>query len=497
MRYPTLAIALCLSTIAMSQNTESFTMKMSDSIGMKPQPVVIIDSVHNTLTRQNVDSILTQPVVNMDSVRYVLMRQKADSILAQPVVERDLNEIIASLPDTMPELPFNPLVGPWVYSGYRTLKDKDFSTKSDSIISDKHILCNPDNNTKEFTPKWLRDALTQSRISGDIMYEMMVYSPHTIQYTYWNLPEPPRLPEDDTSLGNYIRNMNLPEVNTNDAILPDIQINKKHWLHQFNTGLQFSQAYVSKNWYQGGNNYLSLLYNFFWDVQLNTTYHPDQIFQSTVSYKLGINSIEQSAVNRKFSLSEDQFQYNIKYGFKAFKKWFYTITGQFKTQFFTNYKTNTNTRTASFLSPGDLNLGIGMTYSKKNAKNTFNLTASIAPLSYNMKICLDDKIDHKNFNIEPGRKFNHEIGSSGEVNMTWQATSNISMRTRVFAFTDYSYFQGNVETTWDFAINKYLSTQLYANLRYDSSSDFNTSKWHHWMLKEILSFGLSYSFSTK
>ena len=81
--------------------------------------------------------------------------------------------------------------------------------------------------------------------------------------------------------------------------------------------------------------------------------------------------------------------------------------------------------------------------------------------------------------------------------MTWQAMSNISMRTRMFAFTDYTYFQGNIETTWDFAINKFLSTQVYANLRYDSSSDFNLSKWHHWMLKEILSFGLTYTFSTK
>lgn len=482
MRYHIIAIALCLSTITMAQNAMPYHWGIADTI--------------STETANNI-SIEPQHTVDMDSLRYILMRQKADSILAQPVEVRNLNEILESLPDTMPELPFNPLVGPWVFSGYRTLKDKDFSKKSDSIVNDIHRRYDSNRNRAEYTPEWLRDALTQSRISGDIMYETMVYFPHTIQYTYWNLPVPPRLPEDDTSLGNYIRNMNLPEVNTNDAILPEIQINKKHWLHTFNTGLQFSQAYVSKNWYQGGNNYLSLLYNFFWDVQLNPTYHTDQIFQSTLSYKLGVNSIEQSAVNRKYSLSEDLLQYNVKYGFKAFKKWFYTITGQFKTQFFTNYKTNTYTRTASFLSPGDLNLGIGMTYSKNNAKKTFSLSASIAPLSYNMKICLDDKIDHESFNIKPGHKTHNEIGSSGEVNMTWQATSNISMRTRVFAFTDYTYFQGNVETTWNFEINKYLSTQLYANLRFDSSSDFNASKWHHWMLKEILSFGLSYSFSTK
>ncbi len=421
----------------------------------------------------------------------------SDSIIFEPVVIRDLDEILLSLPDTMPELPYNPLVGPWVFSGYRTQKQRSFNDAVESQNLNLNKLLAESKTLTETIPGWLRDALTQSRISGDYMYSTMVNTPHTIQYTYWDLPVPPRLPEDDVTLGTYIRNLNLPEVAVEEALLPEFEQKKKHWLHKFNTGLQFSQAYVSKNWYQGGNNYLALLYNFYWDVQLNPTYHPNEIFQSTVNYKLGINSIEQNAVGRKYSLSEDNFQYNIKYGFKAFKRWFYTLTGQFKTQFFRNYKTNTDIRSASFLSPADLNLGIGMTYNYANKKNTFNMTASVAPLSYNLKACIDKDIDPTQFNIKPGHKTHNEFGSSGEVNMTWQASSNISMRTRLFAFTDYSYFQGNIETTWDFAINKFLSTQIYANLRYDSSSDFNISKWHHWMLKEILSFGLSYTFSTK
>lgn len=420
-----------------------------------------------------------------------------DSIIFEPVVIRDLEDILLSLPDTMPELPYNPVVGPWVFSGYRSLKQRSFEDAVNTSGLNIEGLSGLSNSSQSYTPRWLHDALTQSRISGDYMYSTMVITPHTIQYTYWDLPVPPRLPEDDVTLGSYIRNLNLPEVAVGDALLPEFQQQEIHWLHQFNTGLQFSQAYVSKNWYQGGNSNLMLLYNFYWNVVLNPTYHPNQIFESTVNYKLGINSIEQNAVGRKYSLSEDNFQYNIKYGFKAFKKWFYTITGQFKTQFFRNYKTNTDIRSASFLSPADLNVGIGMTYSYVNKKKTFNMTASIAPLSYNLKVCLDKEMDPTQFNIKPGHKTNNEIGSSGEVNMIWQVTSNISMRTRLFAFTDYSYFQGNVETTWDFAINKFLSTQIYANLRYDSSSDFNISRWHHWMLKEILSFGLSYTFSTK
>ncbi|MDE6380430.1 MAG: DUF3078 domain-containing protein [Muribaculaceae bacterium] len=462
MRHLTSAICLGIASIALAQNPEAITAM----------------------------SILDSDIALADSLA-------TDSILFQPVVIRELPEILAALPDTMPELPFNPIIGPWIFSGYRALNERSFGNQTDSQIPNYEKIKEEAWSNVATTPAWLYDVLTQARISGDYMYSTMVYTPNSVQYTYWDLPVPPRLPEDDVTLGAYIRNLNLPEVAVTDALLPEFEQKKKHWLHTFNTGLQFSQAYVSKNWYQGGNNYLALLYNFYWDVQLNPTYHPNQIFQSTVSYKLGVNSIEQNAVGRKYSLSEDNFQYNVKYGFKAFQKWFYTITGQFKTQFFRNYKTNTDIRTASLLSPADLNLGIGMTYNYANQKKTFNMTASIAPLSYNLKVCIDKEIDPTQFNIKPGHKTHNEFGSSGEVNMTWQATSNISMRTRLFAFTDYNYFQGNIETTWDFAINKFLSTQIYANLRYDSSSDFNLCKWHHWMLKEILSFGLSYSFSTK
>ncbi len=474
MRHFSLALFTCLSLAAGAQNTSIF----DDNGGLNNEPAQEIftpDSLY-----------VYEPLANDSAYQALLNR---------PVIVRDLDQILAELPDASGILTLTPYKGPRIFSGYRSIKSRSFDVNS--AVSNPMTEEAAGLITEQFTPSWLHDALTQSRISQDYMYLSMINNPYSIEYTYWDLPVPPRLPEDDVTLGTYIRSLNLPEVTTDDAIIPEFEQQKKHWLHKFSTGLQFSQAYVSKNWYQGGNNYLQLLFNFYWDVQLNPTYHENQIFQSTVNYKLGVNSVEQSAVGRKYSLSEDLFQYNVKYGFKALKKWFYTLTGQFKTQFFKNYKTNTDIRTASFLSPADLNLGIGMTYSTQNKKKTFSMSASIAPLSYNLKICLDDEIDHAQFNIKPGHKSHSEIGSSGELNMTWQASSNVSMRTRCFAFTDYTYFQGNVETTWDFAINKFLSTQIYANLRYDSSSDFNMSKWHHWMLKEILSFGLTYNFSTK
>ena len=61
-------------------------------------------------------------------------------------------------------------------------------------------------------------------------------------------------------------------------------------------------------------------------------------------------------------------------------------------------------------------------------------------------------------------------------------------------FSDYSYIQGDWETTIDLAINKFISTRIYAHLRYDDSADIDKA-WRYWQFKEVFSFGLQYKFN--
>lgn len=347
-------------------------------------------------------------------------------------------------------------------------------------------------------PKWLTDALLLQRIQEDVMYLYMLENPQAIEYADWNLPEPPVLYEDDITFLSFIKKQELPEISPNEAILPEeVELKKKHWLHTVNALLQFSQAYVSPNWYQGGNNYLALLFGFNWNVNLNQVFHPKLLFQSAFSYKLGLTSTPEGNIH-KYQMSEDVLQYNLNTGWKALGNWYYSMNLLFKTQIFTNYEDNSWKRKASFLSPGDLNLGLGMSYNHKNKLNTFSYTLTIAPLSYNLKTCIypNDKIGHAQFNIEADKKSKSEIGSNAELKLEWQIMANISYKTRVFAFTDYHYFLGDWQNTFSFDINKFLSTQLFINLRWDTSADRNTS-WKTFMMREILSFGLSYTFSTK
>lgn len=346
-------------------------------------------------------------------------------------------------------------------------------------------------------PHWLSVAMRAERLHQDLEYRLMTSVPSTIQYAYWDLPVPPRLPDEDRSFATFIKNLDLPPIVADIDAPTEFTDRRINWLHTVGTGLQLSQAFISSNWYQGGNNYVAVLFNFNWNVALNNVYHPNLLFVSDLNYKLAVNSNPKGSLH-KYSISQDQFQYTLKTGIKAFvNKWFYSLNLMFKTQFFNNYPADSPTPVAKFLSPSEFNAGLGMTYNTKALKDRFTLSASIAPISYNLKACPSMKIDHTQFNILPERKTRSEIGSSAEINLLWNITSNISWKSRLFLFTDYHYFLADWENTFNFTINKFLSTQLYVYPRFDSSSDRTASNWRYWQLKEILSFGLSFAFSTK
>ena len=241
--------------------------------------------------------------------------------------------------------------------------------------------------------------------------------PDKVRYNIALLPEAPKEyhavlnPEDHT--------IEIKEVIKDAPMAPTIaaaEVKKRHWIRTFNASLQFSQAYVSPNWYQGGNNNLNMLANIYYNVKLNPEYHPKLLFETTAQYKLGMNSAPDDSIHN-YSISEDLFQVNSTFGLKAAKRWYYSLTCQFKTQLLNSYPSNSRELRASFLSPAELTVGLGMTYNYANTKKTVTFDASIAPLSYNMRICRDRRIDPAIYNIDNGRRVQNNFGSSAELKL--------------------------------------------------------------------------------
>ncbi len=433
---------------------------------------------------------------------------------------RSLDEILRSLPYD-DSFRVSIVRAPWVYRAYHNvepfvLKVPEFvysaTVSGDNIVEEEpdwqyydaedeeepHLNPDKEADLTVFTelPLWLKNAIASRKAQEDLVFSTMMLYPNTIEYSYWQLPEPIRLKEDDNSAQAIISKQKISEPDIEDAEIWVKELGRINWLHKFGGSVQLSQAFLSPNWYQGGVNHLALLLGLSWNVQLNKVYHPKLLFDNTISYKLGLNSTPQDLYH-SYSISQDILQWNLRTGYQAHKKWFYSFTAQFKTQLFNTYPKDSQTRKASLLSPGDLTLGLGMTYATTNNKKTFNLEASISPLSYNLKTCLDELVDPTQYGMTAGTKMQSEIGSSADITVNWNMTSNINYKSRMFLFTNYSTFLGDWENTFSFAINKFLTTQLYLHLRYDSSAGNHAEGWNHWMFKEILSFGFAYTFSTK
>ncbi len=344
---------------------------------------------------------------------------------------------------------------------------------------------------------WLNKARQRWGRVHDTRYSLMIDNPELVRYNEDLLPKPPKevVVEADPSKTEL-------QVDTKDIDSEKFkpvdrrEVRMHNWLHTFVGSLHGTQAYISNNWYQGGENNLNLLGDVQWDCNLNQTLHPKWLFNNTLHYRLGVATAKGDSL-RSYSINEDNFEFNSQLGYKAVKNWYYSATLLFKTQLLNSYVTNSRDLAASFLSSGELNVGLGMTYNYKDKDGYKVFTLSIAPLSYNIKICRDIvRLDPTKFGIDAGHHTKHNFGSNVEAKFEWKITPSITWKTRFYAFTDYHYVQGDWENTLSFAVNSFLNTQIFTHLRYDKSRPW-VEDWKYWQFKEILSFGLTYKFATK
>ena len=353
---------------------------------------------------------------------------------------------------------------------------------------------------KELDPQtfgWLMTDFYHNDLIRHARQAMVVRTPYLVVYDEASLPEPPKKFEakvDPTTAKIVIAEI-IPEKAPEQKL--EAQFYKRHWLKTFNGSVQFSQAYISPNWYQGGNKNLNLLANLIYKVSLNQKFYPKYLFEAVAQYKLGINNAPDDTV-RSVHINEDLFQVNVTAGMKAAKNWYYSANLMFKTQVFDHYPTNSRQIQSALMSPGELNIGLGMTYNRTSANKRFSLNASLSPATYNLKTCLHSDVDPTRYNIKKNRRLANKFGSSADINLNWKVAYNINYSSRLFIFSDYEYFQGDWQHTIDCRINRYLTTSIYANMRYDTRTPRcdDDPKWHKFQFKEILSFGIAYHFGT-
>lgn len=261
------------------------------------------------------------------------------------------------------------------------------------------------------------------------------------------------------------------------------------WKKTAAASMQFSQYSISDNWYQGGESTNALLS----EIKLTSNYDDRQRvqFENSLEIKIGFITAPSDTVH-EWKTNADLFRLNSKLGVRAIKNLYYTIAAEFKTQFFSNYKTNTNDLISTFLSPAQLDFSVGMDY--KLNKNKFNMSLMGAPFSYTfIYINDDDIVNPASFNVEPGHSSANLFGSKITANLDWKIAKNISYITKLEYFTTYDKVIASWENTFNFQLNRYLSTKLFIHARYDDGVALTEENDTHFQLKEMLTFGLSYT----
>ena len=284
-----------------------------------------------------------------------------------------------------------------------------------------------------------------------------------------------------------------------EAPKADVEVKKPNfWTFKGDGFLQFLQNYVSGNWYKGGESNYSMLSSL--TLEANYNNKSKWKWDNKLEMKLGFQTSPSDSVN-KFKANEDLIRLTSKVGLQASKHWYYTLQLLAYTQFTRGLKANDKRTYSDFMSPFNLNVGIGMDYKMEWFNKKLTGTVNISPLAVNYRYV--DRTIFMNgdtqqwfpsrHGLEADRHSLVDLGSQFTVDFTWKMAENISWKSRMYGFTSYKRVEYEWENTFSFQFNKYISSKLFIHPRFDDNRQRDD---HHgyWMFKEYLSIGFNYSF---
>lgn len=278
----------------------------------------------------------------------------------------------------------------------------------------------------------------------------------------------------------------VPQEVTEDAVA---EITKPNWWKFTGNGsFQMSQNYISDNWYKGGESNVAEIAT----LQLKADYNDNEKVQweNMLDAKLGVAS-SPSDQYHDYLVNTDLLRLYSKFGVQAAKHWYYTIAGEAKTQFMESYGSNSQDMKAAFLAPLDVNVSLGMDY--KLEKPNFKFSVMIAPITWTMRYIGNDGVSHKSYGLDEDKNTRHNIGSEILPTFTWNIAKNITWESRLDYLTSYTWTRIDWENTFNFAVNKYLSTKFYVHARMDDSAEPRSGSRGDIQVNELFSFGINYT----
>ena len=212
--------------------------------------------------------------------------------------------------------------------------------------------------------------------------------------------------------------------------------------------------------------------------------------ENILELKLGFLTSPSDTVH-KFKTNNDLIRYTGRLGLQASKKWYYTLQLLAYTQFARGYKSNDKRVYSDFMSPFNLNIGLGMTYNLSAFDGKLTGKVNLSPFSYSWKY-----IDRKDLCAHYGIGDHHamdDFGSQITSEIAWKLSNIMLWKSRFYFYTTYSRAEMEWENTFQINLSKYISTNIFVYPRFDDSVGRDRDL-GSWQFREYCSLGLSYAF---
>ena len=281
-----------------------------------------------------------------------------------------------------------------------------------------------------------------------------------------------------------------PVIDTPDDVPTEILIQKPNfWTKKGDGYLQFMQNFVSNNWYKGGESNYSMVGSL--TLEANYDNRNKWKWDNKLEMKLGFMHSRSDSVH-KFKSNEDLIRYTGKVGLQAAKNWYYTLQMLAYTQFTRGLKANDLNTYSDFMSPFNLNLGLGMDYKVATKDKKLNGTVNLSPIAVNYRYV--DRLDlATSYGLDEGKHSLVDFGSQVTADVTWKINDVVSWKSRLYAFTSYKRTEIEWENTFTLRVSKYISANLFLFPRFDDSGKKDDDL-GYLQFKEYSSIGFTYGF---
>lgn len=447
---------------------------VSDIKGDDNEKKSIFNNYMTTMT------VLRDSVVAVDTVSVIYKKYLSDieEILSNDSLNTENNPAYYRL--------FTPLA--FYYSPFESISKIDEENKYLKLKEAPHY------DYHKLFEMWDFLGIKKAKLQKETVNRVLLYiymkSPHLLVTTedrIMNRVVLKETVEEEISKKPKLIDLFTPEKSLTNVEKVDFRLKRPNWwITGGNFSLHLTQNSVSENWHKGGENNYSGLFQMV--LFANYDNKRNILFENKLELKVGLHSAPSDKAH-KYLINTDFSRFNTKLGVKAFDRWYYSFSADFKTQLFNGYRANNDNKVSSLLSPADLSVSVGMDY--KLRKKKVNLSVFISPFTYTMRYVHDKDLDVTRFGVDKGKRAKNSFGSKLKPVFNWDILKYIKFESKLEFLTNYHWARVEWENKIDFVLNRYLSTQLFVHARFDDSSK-RVKDESFFQYKQMLSFGINY-----